>query len=75
MVAIVQVSHVLNVIVYLLLIMQNHLGRKLAIWAGSHVVLPEGLIGESCSHKALWRHLTEEAGVKLRLDVYQVRFG
>ena len=75
MVAIVQVGHVLNVMVYLLLILQNHLGRVLAIRAGTHVVLPEGLVCESCPHKALWRHLTEEAGVKLRLDVSQVRFG
>jgi hypothetical protein len=75
MVAIVQVRHILNVMVYLLLILQNHLGRMLAIWAASHVVLPEGLICESCSHKALWRNFTEKPGVKLRLDFCQVRFG
>jgi hypothetical protein len=47
----------------------------LAIWAGTHVVLPEDLIRESCSQEALWGHFTEEAGVKLWLDFSQVRFG
>ena len=37
-VAIVKVSQILNVMVYLLLILQNHLGRMLAVWAGTHVV-------------------------------------
>ena len=37
-VAIVKESQVLNVMVYLLLILQNHLGRMLAVWAGTHVV-------------------------------------
>ena len=74
-VAIVKVSQILNVMVYLLLILQNHLGRMLAVWAGTHVVLPEGLISESCSQKALWGHFTEEAGVKLWLDFSQVQFG
>ena len=74
-VAIVKVSQILNVMVYLLLILQDHLGRMLAIWAGTHVVLPEDLIRENRSHEALWGHFTEEAGVKLWLDFSQVRFG
>ena len=74
-VAIVKVSQILNVMVYLLLILQNHLGRMLAIWAGTHVVLPEGLISESRSQEALWGDFTEEAGVKLWLDFSQIRFG
>ena len=57
-VAIVKVSQILNVMVYLLLILQNHLGSMLAIWAGTHVVLPEGLVCEGCSQEALWGHFT-----------------
>ena len=72
-VAIVKISQILNVMVYLLLILQNHLSRMLAIWAGTHVVLPEGLIREGRAQEALWGDFTEEAGVKLWLDFSQVR--